>query len=538
MRSRIPTPEEIQKKLNEFAKSLKKEFGDGIQEIRFDLFPNPEHDKDGEKTSKDKQRTTPKIEFNLKPKEVKAYLDRYVIKQDEAKKTLAIAVCDHYNHVMECIRRIDEPGGSNASDDEYTKQNVLLMGPTGVGKTYLIKTLAKLIGVPFVKVDATKYSETGYVGGNVEDIIRDLVTEADGDVELAQYGMVFIDEIDKIASAANIIGKDVSGRGVQTGLLKLMEETEIDLNTPYDPVSQIRMLMEFQRKGKVEKRTINTKHILFFVSGAFNQLEEIIKQRLHKQGIGFGAEVVSKNVQTDFMKYCTSDDLIKFGFEPEFVGRLPVRVVCHELSVEDLFNILKYSEGSIIKQYKKAFKAYGINVTFLDESLWKIAEIAHKEKTGARALATICERVFRDYKFELPSTNIKDLVVTAKMVENPAEELKKLLEDGSENRRLVANEQLKEFIKDFFSKHEINIAFSDEAIDLLIERSESEGVDINTICRKILVDYGYGLGLIKRNTGKSDFTITKEVIEDPSGTLDRWIKQYYAGKSSETVSIN
>ncbi|MDQ1317402.1 MAG: family ATPase, partial [Candidatus Poribacteria bacterium] len=238
MKDRVPTPEELQKELREF---LKKNFGDGVQDVKL-VYPNADSDENGSKETKNKQENGFDFNFKLKPKEVKAYLDKYVIKQDDAKKTLAIAICDHYNHVSECVRLEREQKNSKvqcATEEEYSKQNVLLVGPTGVGKTYLIKTLAKLIGVPFVKADATKFSETGYVGGNVEDIIRDLVTEADGNIELAQYGMVFIDEIDKIASAQNVIGKDVSGRGVQTNLLKLMEETEVDLNTPYDPISQM-----------------------------------------------------------------------------------------------------------------------------------------------------------------------------------------------------------------------------------------------------------------------------------------------------------
>lgn len=531
LKNKIPTPEEIQRRLNEFVKSLKKDYGDGIQDIKFDLFPNPE--RDGEKFSREKEEKKFDLNFKLRPKEVKEYLDKYVIKQDEAKKTLAIAVCDHYNHVSECINAKNHDSQHN-SEEDYTKQNVLLIGPTGVGKTYLIKTLAKLIGVPFVKADATKFSETGYVGGNVEDIIRDLVTEADGDIELAQYGMVYIDEIDKIASASNLIGRDVSGRGVQTGLLKLMEETEVDLNTPYDPISQMRLIMEYQRKGKVDKRTINTKHILFFVSGAFNQLEDIIKQRLQKQGIGFGAEIESKNQQFDYLSQCRSADLVKYGFEPEFVGRLPVRVVCHELSVDDLYNILKYSEGSIIRQYKRAFKAYGIDAIFLDESLRKIAERAYEEKTGARALATVCERVFREYKFELPSTNMKGFVVTEKMVENPKTELEKLLENDSENRRLVAREAMKEYSENYKNIHKITLIFSDEAIDLLNERASKEGIDIKTLCDRLFKDYEHGLNLIKRNTGKSEFLITGEVIDDPNGTLDKWVKKYYTTANIET----
>jgi len=527
VKGKVPGIEELQRKISEL---LKKEYGNGVKDVRFSVFPDSDAGEDGGSDSAAEGGKEFDLEFNLKPKDVKAYLDRYVIKQEEAKKILSIAVCDHYNHVSECVEREREQKNSKShadSEEEYTKQNVIMIGPTGVGKTYLIKTIAKLIGVPFVKADATKFSETGYVGGNVDDMVRDLVNEANGNAELAQYGMIYIDEIDKIAAASNLIGRDVSGRGVQSGLLKLMEETEVDLTTPYDPVSQMRAFMEFQRKGKVERKTINTKHILFFVSGAFNQLEDIVKERLQEQGMGFGAEIKSKKADIDYMRECKSMDLVKYGFEPEFVGRLPVHVVCYELSPKDLYNILKYSEGSIIKQYRKAFKAYGIDVIFSDESLREIAEKAYEEKTGARALATICEKVLREFKFELPSSAVKSFVVTEEMVANPVGELKKLLGDPSENKRLIARELIREYEKEFMDKHEIRLKFSAEAVDLVNEKAMSEGTDIKVICGKILEDYEHGLNLIKRSTGRAEFTITKEVIEDPSGTLNKWFKKYY-----------
>lgn len=530
MKDKVPGLEELQRKLNEFVKALKREYGDGIQDMKFGVFPEAYTEKDGGTDSGGKSHKELDLDFKLKPKEVKAYLDNYVIKQEEAKKILSIAVCDHYNHVSECIKQeksMKDPRSYSDFLDEYTKQNVILIGPTGVGKTYLIKTLARLIGVPFVKADATKFSETGYVGGNVDDMVRDLVDQADGNAELAQYGMIYIDEIDKIAVANNIVGRDVSGRGVQNGLLKLMEDTEVDLTTPYDPVSQMRAFMEFQKKGKVDKKSINTKHILFFVSGAFNSLEDIVKERLQKQSMGFGAEIISKNTDIDYMSECKSMDLIKFGFEPEFVGRLPVRVVCYELSVDDLYNILKYSEGSIIKQYKMAFKAYGIDVIFSDESLRKIAEKACEEKTGARALATVCERVLRDFKYELPSTDLRRFIVTEEIVEDPAVGLKKLLGDPNQGKKLIARELIRRYEEIFLNRHQIKLEFTDDAIDLINEKAMSEGADVTAICNKILEDYEYGLNLIKRSSGKNEFTITKEVIEDPSGVLDKWVKKYY-----------
>ena len=201
--------------------------------------------------------------FDRRPKEIRDYLDRFVIKQEQAKRVLSVAVCDHYNHVRRCL---DDQESDQA---EYVKPNVLLLGPTGVGKTFLMRNVAKLIGVPFVKADATKFSETGYVGYDVDDLVRDLVKSADGDVELAQYGIIYIDEIDKIASEASRSGRDVSGRGVQINLLKLMEETEVNLQSPQDMMGQMKAFMEMQRGGKAQKSSISTKKYFIYCERCF-----------------------------------------------------------------------------------------------------------------------------------------------------------------------------------------------------------------------------------------------------------------------------
>src|ERR1700720_4729975 len=326
----FPSPEELKSKIAEFMKS---NFGDRVS---FATFSAPETaEAGGEEKSAGIEGD--EFVFNYLPRDIKAHLDRFVIKQDEAKKVLSIAVCDHYNHAK-FLRHLEKEDAKRAEETEYAKQNVILVGPTGVGKTYLIKHIADLIKVPFVKADATKFSETGYVGGDVEDLVRELVHKASGDVNLAQFGIIYIDEIDKIASAGNLIGRDVSGRGVQTTLLKLMEETEVPVRSMNDLQAQLQAAFEFQRKGKAKRETINTRHILFVVSGAFEKLKEQVARRVRQGQIGFRADTVEV-MDNELFQHVTTKDFVEYGFEPEFIGRLTVRVVCEELDAEDLFQI-------------------------------------------------------------------------------------------------------------------------------------------------------------------------------------------------------
>jgi endopeptidase Clp ATP-binding regulatory subunit ClpX len=508
----LPTPEEIQRKLNEF---MKKEFGDRV------VFAAPQTETvETTPPGVETKKQSIEFDFNLKPKDIRAHLDRFVIQQDAAKKTLSIAVCDHYNHVKACER------GEELRD--YMKQNVILLGPTGVGKTYLIKTIADLIGVPFVKADATKFSETGYVGGDVEDLVRELVHRADGDVQLAQYGIIYLDEIDKIAAPATIIGRDVSGRGVQTNLLKLMEETEVPLRSPTDIQAQLQAAFEFQRRGKVKRETVNTRHILFIVSGAFDQLQDIIRRRLRESHIGFGSHLAPGEIsEADLLRVVQTEDFIKFGFEPEFVGRLPVRVVLDKLSVDDLYDVLKHSEGSVVRQYESSFHAFGIDVIFSDEGLRAIAEQAAKENTGARGLLTTCEHALRDFKYELPSCSVRQFVVTRALVEQPAAELQRILHEPDYEKRQLMLQFVREFERKFEEKHKLKIKFDDDASREIIDRAFAAQKSVTDLCTVLLKDYQFGLNLIKTNTGQTEFVIPKTALSDPDKFLSEWVVSSY-----------
>ncbi|MBU6182813.1 MAG: AAA family ATPase [Verrucomicrobia bacterium] len=358
-----------------------------------------------------RRKPAPSAEFSfqLKPADIARHLDRFVIGQTEAKKVLSVALCDHFQHVRLSLEGHDAPF--------YQKQNVLLLGPTGVGKTHLIRSAADLIGVPFVKADATKFSETGYVGGDVDDLVRDLIRRAGGDAKRASHGIIYLDEIDKLASSTPG-GRDVSGRGVQTNLLKLMEDGDVPVLSPNDVTGQIQSAMSAARGNTPGMPdSISTRHILFIASGAFVGLDKIVRERLASPSISSEKSLARANTA----------DFIKFGLEPEFIGRLPVRVACHALDENDLFDVLSKSESSLVRQYQRAFAAYGISLRFQPAALRKLATLAREEQTGARGLMTVLERSFRDLKFRLPSTKIRTLTATADLIENPAATLKKLL---------------------------------------------------------------------------------------------------------------
>jgi endopeptidase Clp ATP-binding regulatory subunit ClpX len=464
------------------------------------------------------------FQFSLLPRDIKAHLDRFVIRQDEAKKALAIAVCDHYNHVKAL-----KSSGENGERLELQKQNVMVVGPTGVGKTYLVKHIAELIGVPFVKADATKFSETGYVGGDVDDLVRELVSKANGDVSLAEYGIIYIDEIDKLASSGGrdgMIGRDVSGRGVQTTLLKLMEETEVPLRNPQDMRGQMMAMMDLQN-GKAGKETINTRHILFIVSGAFSGLEKIVRKRSQASQIGFAAEQTEPVMDKELFRHVTTQDFIDFGFEAEFIGRIPVRVVCEHLEAADLEAILKYSEGSLLRQYEREFEAYGIDLKFKDSGIREIAKRAAGEKTGARGLMTVGEKILRDFKYELPGTSVNELVVDDELILNREAHLEKYRELGQELVVEKARQEINAFIREFKDKHGVVINLSDEAVARLVTLAGEQARSVFQVARQHFRDYQFGLKLIQKNTGQRDFVLTQEAVDDPDRFLSDLVVRSY-----------
>jgi ATP-dependent Clp protease ATP-binding subunit ClpX len=580
---KIPDPKELEKEIGEF---LSKKFGGNVKMVTPMILPKED--------AVDKVKAPPsrkKIHFDLKPEELIAYLDQFVVKQESAKAILATKICTHFNR----IKRAQEGHENSAKGSVvgHIKNNVLMIGPTGVGKTYVIKLIANKIGVPFIKGDATKFSETGYVGGDVEDLVRDLVREADNDIELAQFGIIYIDEIDKIASSRNIIGADVSRTGVQRALLKPMEETEVDLKVPHDPISMIQEIEKYRKTGKREKQSVNTENILFIMSGAFTDLVPIIQKRLSRQGIGFGAKIKDSQKQADILKHVKSEDLIQFGFESEFVGRLPVRAVFEYLTENDLYDILKNPNNPIILGKKLDFAAYGIEIKFEDQVLQMLAQQAAAENTGARGLVSAVERTFIEFEKQLPSSQVKKFPATTDLIKDPKKSIQELTAPANEDktgevfeklareeRRCIIEylelnkkhlsakynltltqsrmnivsqfyaknvmdienavkhiksnyDEIKKIELYFFKNHDINIVLEEDAIDFVMEQLIEEPINLDDIFKKVNMDFEYGLKLAREKTGHSRYFIDRQALLDPEAYISRLIQSELGAASTQ-----
>ncbi|BBO87217.1 AAA family ATPase [Desulfosarcina ovata] len=570
---KIPDPKELEKELGDF---LAKKFGGSVKLATPIVMPQPAKSDEGETPPKKKKT----LQFDLKPQDLVTYLDQYIVKQTAAKDILATKICTHFNRIKHV---------QSAPDDfndmvGVIKNNVLMLGPTGVGKTYMVRLIAKKIGVPFVKGDATKFSETGYVGGDVEDLVRDLVREANGDIELAQYGIVYIDEIDKIASSQNLIGADVSRTGVQRALLKPMEETEVDLKVPHDPVSMLQEIDRFRKTGKKENNSVNTRHILFIMSGAFSGLEKIISRRVAEQKIGFGASISNPSQDQELLPRVKSEDLVQFGFESEFVGRLPVRTIFEHLTESDLCDILKNPNNPIILGKKLDFAAYGIDVKFQTDALEELARRAFDENTGARGLVSAVEGALLPFEKALPSSSVKRFAVTREVIDHPQRNLSRMLSRPDDEASVRAFEQLaaderqrieaylienrktfsdkygiqltdsrvtlvaqaycqkitdiekvlkkvKSYYEEtktielyFIKNHGINIVLEEEAIDAIIEKCFQTQGTPEAYYQNLTAGFEHGLKLVREKTGRSRFFITREALEKPEGFIADLLK--------------
>ncbi len=581
-----PSPKEIEKELGQF---LAKKFGASVKMMP----PVVLRQEAGADQPPRIARTRPEINFDLTPVQLVAYLNQYIIGQQRAKAVLATKVCTHFNRVkymrQHADQVIDLVGG--------IKNNILMIGPTGVGKTYMIKLIAKKLGVPFVKGDATKFSETGYVGGDVEDLVRDLVREADDDIELAQCGIIYIDEIDKIAGSPNHLGADISRTGVQRALLKPMEETDVELKVPHDPVSMIQEIERYRKTGSREKRSVNTRNILFIMSGAFNELDDIIRKRLHRKSIGFSAKAPAKQSTKKILQQVISQDLTQFGFESEFVGRLPVRAIFSPLDQADLYKILSNPNNPVILGKKYDFAAYNIDIKFDDSALHLLAKRAYQEHTGARGLINAIENALLPFENRLSTTALQQFPVTADVIKAPHEfidalatetgmrqaqetfnrlghhERKRMAAYLNENahdltqkinltltdRRIdiaaaayaarimdtgsilqcikSAHDELKSLELNFLKQHDINIVFEQDAVDMAIERLVVDNESIDSFYMQFKSDFEFGLKLLQEKTGRGRFFITSQALADPESFVRNTMAAHFAKNDVDIPTV-
>jgi endopeptidase Clp ATP-binding regulatory subunit ClpX len=478
--------EDLQNFLNDF-----KDKYEGNVEIDSDFSENPP----GDEPTQDEPNWEPSFDYT--PLEIKDHLDEYVIGQNQAKKHLANAVCYHY-------RQIDR------DDPFYKKKNILMIGNTGVGKTHLVEVLSQYIGVPFVKADATKFSGTGYVGKNVNSLVRELTEKADENLKKAEHGIVFVDEIDKICSSDDS-DRDVSGQDVQTNLLKLLEETEVNLMDPSSPMSMMKGMQGMLGGGVQGRDKVNTGKILFIVSGAFPGLEDIIDERLSRGGIGFNADV-SQERDLDLLRECSVEDLVNYGLESEFVGRLPVRTYLADLDRKDLYRILTESRSSILEQYKRDFQSYDVDLTFTEDALRKIAEKATEHDIGARGLTTVLEETLFEFMHQLPEWDAQSLTVDEELVQFPQRIL----------YEMILDHELDDFVEEL-TRDRIPVDVTDSGRDALVEGALEQKKSPMEIFRERFDSLDHILKMVDCDSVEID----DYFVNNPEEELDRICSDHY-----------
>ncbi|MFH1638246.1 MAG: AAA family ATPase [Candidatus Woesearchaeota archaeon] len=472
------------------------------------------------------------FKFKKKPKEIKEYLDRYVIGQEDLKKRLSIAVAYHYksmDYIESCRKNGEDPV-------KIRKKNTMIYGPTGCGKSYSVEKIAEKLDVPLLIADATDFTEAGYVGKDVDSMVRELVNIAPGKdqkekVTRAKRGIIFIDEMDKKAKTKGTTGVDVSREGFQRAVLKLVENKDVPLENPNKPSISLGNIFGGPG-GQPQETTINTEGILFISGGSFQRredsLEAIIRNRKKKGGshldgranIGFarGSEQMEKDPKEmdALLSEAVPEDFYEFGILPELVGRFPVHSHVNRLTKHDLVRIMNETEDSILKQYEVEFGFYGINIKFEKEAVEAVAEMATKMTTGARALVTIWERIFTEYQFELPSSSVKEFSVTSEMVSKPGDYLFELLKKSP----------FEEYSNYFRREFGVNLEFSDDSISYITGEAKKNEKDISFTCKALLDNIGYALRLSGIN---NNFKLEKHMLKDPS-YFENMVKESRAGK--------
>ena len=479
-----------------------------IRGLRYDINQNPQYiPVTGNNTQTDE--TDSELNIDLTPKELEAEINKSVVGQRRAVRVASVVLSTHYKRLK---YDLEHPGEINKEDE--IKKNIINIGPTGSGKTHLARVISRVLGVPITFADATKFSETGYVGGNVEDIIIDLIVRANGDLNKASQGIVYIDEIDKTACSNRNNGPDVSGEGVQKNLLRIVEDTEVQFDANRNPLAFQKFTEWQERIGEQVDPVINTKNIQFMVGGAFPGLDEIIKRRVdQKPTAGFHREEAQTD-QTELLYKVTAADLEQFGILKEFTGRFPHIVVLDRLTEAALYQILKLENSPIIEGQKRDFMAQNeIQLYFDDDALRVFANQAYDVGTGARALANTVETAVLEFKAELPSTEIKEFRVTKEVAENP---------EGA-YLQFIADSSLEEYKAAFSQDAGVSLTFSEDALAFITEQSTEQNKPLGDVCKELFVNYERLIPL----SGQESLTITKEICENPQKYL-RDIARNYA----------